>query len=106
MGNSLSFALVHGLAIAGFVLGLSMTAAKAKIDCREQSKLFSDLFEQGFTNIAGGVLRGEAAEILPQGSTAMLMVNPVTKDFRVLVTRPDVITCVYLQGVQWEGSDK
>lgn len=106
MGNSLSFTLVHGLAIAGFVLGLSITTANAEIECKEQGDFVKELFEKGFTNISGGILRGEAAEVLPEGSTIMLMVDPITEDFHLLVTKPNVLSCRYMKGVSWKWSDK
>lgn len=95
----------------GLIIGMCMGigSAYAEVECKQhepsQPSMASELVDQGYTEVAGGPLKGEAGKELPKETTAMLMVNPDTSEYKILVTTARAITCVYMEGMSWTKSD-
>ena len=88
---------------AAFELGRGNSAHA--LECMQhkpgEPSLARKMIEQGYTKTAGGPLKGDAADVLPRETTAMLMVHPETRMWSVLVTTPKAVTCEYLRGTSW-----
>ena len=68
-------------------------------ECAQNSELLAEY--ASFKHMEGGIPKGELEETLPAGSIVTLIVDRETREWKILTVRPDAITCVVFEGMEW-----
>lgn len=97
--------LIIGL-IVGLLLGWGyhwVVSPAGAVECAKQPEM---LAEHGrFKHMEGGLPKGEIEEILPAGSILTLIVDRETRDWKIMTVRPDTVTCIVFEGMEWMEPD-
>ena len=73
--------------------------AHAAVECALNKDLLAE--HARFQRMEGGIPKGEAEEFLPAGSILTLIVDRETREWKILTVRPDAVTCIVFEGMEW-----
>lgn len=93
--------------IIGLLLGWGyhwLVSPAAAVECAKQPEM---LAEHGrFQHMEGGIPKGEVEEFLPAGSILTLIVDRETREWKIMTVRPDTVTCIVFEGMEWMEPDE